>query len=98
MLSKQKTFDVRTVDFNFIVNILRNKVGDTEFGKGLLETIDVFGMNMICVDELDANGLNKFDGFLKELAASLEKENKGLSKFLAAVCAEIELDERVLSR
>lgn len=98
MLSKKKTFDVRNVDFNLIVNALRNRVGGSEFGKELLETIDVFGMNMICVDELDANGLRMFGSFVKEFGASLETENKDLSDFLESVSAEIELDERVARR
>jgi len=97
MLSENKTFDVRTVDFNLIVNALRINTRGSEISKGLLETIDVFGMNMICVDELDASGLKIFGELLKEFGATLGTENMGLFEFIENVCAEIDLDERVVS-
>ena len=94
LLSKQHTFDVRTVDFNLIVSGLRCKVGESEIGKKLLETVDEFGMNMICVDEFDANELKVFGDFLREFGEHQRTENKGLSEFIEMVCAQIDIDGR----
>lgn len=98
MLSKNKSFDVRTIDFKLIVSALRSKFGGSELGEKLLENVDVFGMNMICVDELNSDELKLFGSFLREFGKKQISENIGLYEFVEDVCSQLYDDERIVLR
>jgi hypothetical protein len=95
VVSKSKSFDVRTIDFVRIVGILRSLLAQSETTKKLLETVDEFGMNMICADELDAAEFADFKRMMTEVRAALGNEEIGLANFLELVCRGINADERL---
>lgn len=95
IISKSKSFDVRTIDFVRIVDILRSLMSRSETATKLLETVDEFGMNMICADELDAAEFTDFAHLMREVCAVLRDEDKGVVDFLELVCASINADSRL---
>lgn len=95
IISKSKSFDVRTIDFVRIVDILRSFMTRSETATKLLETVDEFGMNMICADELDATEFTNFAHLMREVRAAVGDEDKGLADFLEFVCASINADARL---
>jgi len=95
VISKSKSFDVRTIDFVRIVDILRSFKARSETAAELLETVDEFGMNMICADELDAAEFANFAHLMREVSDSLSVEDTGVADFLELVCTSINADERL---
>lgn len=86
--------DVRTVDFLRIVAALRAaRDGSAAIGR-LLDTVDAFGLNIICADELDAAGLAAFVAILDRLRRTVD-DGDGLKGFLADLVDTIGWDERL---
>lgn len=94
IISKHKSFDVRTIDFYHIINALRSQTEHSETAKMLIETFDKFGMNMLCADELNAHELKKFGALLREMKSKLEPKDEGLAVFFEMICAQIDAEAR----
>lgn len=95
IINKDKSFDVRTTDFSRIVAVLRYLSSHSETATKLLKTVDQFGMNMICADDLDSAEFTNFAQSMREVCAVLGEEDAGLSDFLASVNASIRVDDRL---
>jgi len=96
VLSKQKSFDVRTVDFIRIAGVLRSFESQSETAKKLLQTVDEFGMDMLCADDLSAKDFAEFGRLLKQVRMTLGGEEVGLKEFLDIVCAHVDADARIV--
>lgn len=94
ILSKQKSLDVRTVDFARITSAIRARVSTSPVARGLLESIDDFGMNMISADELSAGEFAEFYGLMKDVRDDF-KADHGLTAFFDELLRFIEVDERL---
>lgn len=94
ILSRQKSLDVRTVDFARIASAIRARVSTSPVARQLLESIDDFGMNMISADELSASEFADFYGLMKDVQADL-KADHGLTAFFDELLRFIEVDERL---
>jgi len=86
--------DVRTVDFLRIVDALRAARDGAAAIDRLLDTVDAFGINMICADALDAAGLAAFTAILERLRCTIDSGD-GFKGFLAGLVAIIGRDERL---
>lgn len=93
ILAKGKNFDVRTIDFEWIAESLRWRAKNSEVAKKVLQSMDEFGMDMICADELGAEELIEFHRLLADVRSDLVGEN-GLVDFLEKICEAIQEDER----
>ena len=90
--------DVRTVDFLRIVAALRAEQDGGAAVEGLLATVDAFGLNMICADELDDAGLAAFAAILERLRRTIDDGDHGFKAFLADLVGTIGRDERLRPR
>lgn len=93
ILAKGKHFDVRTIDFEWIAESLRWCAKNSEVAKKVLQSMDEFGMDMICADELGSEELIEFHRLLADVRSDLVGEN-GLVDFLEKICEAIQEDER----
>ncbi|HEX8615132.1 MAG TPA: hypothetical protein VF800_27945 [Telluria sp.] len=98
VISKKNSFDVRNVDFVLIVNALRSKIAHSAIAEKLLETVDDFGMNMICADDLNSIEFQNFACLIREVCSTFNGEDKELHTFLEAVYTCIEQDERFFNK
>lgn len=98
IISQDNSFDLRTIDFVRIVNALRSKMPQSATAAKLLETVDDFGMNMICADDLNSRDFADFGYLMGEVAADLGEKDKDLRAFLQTISNCIEQDERYAER
>lgn len=94
IVAEHKSFDVRTVDFERIVDALRSRVSYSGVAKKLLQSVDEFGMDMICADELNSIEFKTFYGLLGEIRTEFSNE-PGLICFIDQVRQTAEVDERL---
>lgn len=95
VIDPHTSVDVRTVDFLRIVEALRAERKTSPTADRLLETVDDFGMNMICADELDPAGFAEFATVLSKLQRDIHAEESGFKDFLENLCSRIAQDERL---
>lgn len=95
VIDPQTSVDVRTVDFLRIVDALRIEKHNSSAASRLLETVDDFGMNMLCADELNATDLADFAGILQKLQENSQSDETGFYRFLADLRSLIAQDERL---
>lgn len=88
--------DVRTIDFLRIVEALRAEHARSAAIDRLLVTVDEYGLNMICADQLDAAGLASFAAVLETLRHNVDDD--GIKGFLADLTTLIGRDERLRPR
>lgn len=96
MIGPETSIDVRTVDFFRIVEALRSESANWSTASRLLETIDNFGMNMICADELDAADFSQFAGVLEKLQDNNQSDESDFNRFLTDLRSLIARDKRLL--
>jgi hypothetical protein len=89
VISKKKSFELRTIDFNRITDFLRSFSSQSETAKKVLSTVDEYGMNMLRADELSAQELLEFATLMKQIGAVLEEQEVGLKAFLDELCKQI---------
>jgi hypothetical protein len=92
VISTRKSVDMRTVDFVRIVKVLRCFVERSQTAKKLIETVDKFGVNMICADELNPAEFAEFVALMKDVGATLGKDDVDLSNSLEEVYTLIDTD------
>jgi hypothetical protein len=95
VIDPQTSVDVRTVDFLRIVEALRAEKNRSPAANRLLETVDEFGMNMICADELTAAEFADFASVLKKLQSDSQPDESGFKRFLTDLCNLIAQDKRM---
>jgi hypothetical protein len=95
VIDPQTSVDVRTVDFLRIVEAVRAEKNTSHAAIRLLESVDDFGMNMICADELDAADLADFVEILRKLQANTRSDESGFHRFVADLSNLIAQDERL---
>ena len=95
VIDPQISVDVRTVDFLRIVEALRAEGKSSQAAAHLLETVDDFGMNMICADELDPADLADFLGVMRRLQDNTKADESGFNRFVADLCMLIAQDKRL---
>lgn len=93
IFSKGKSLDVRTVDFAWIVESLREQEQDFPVLERLLRTVDEFGMDMVCADELTQSELGDFQVALDRILTKIGTGN-GIGEFLKKVVQQVDLDIR----
>lgn len=86
---------MRTIDFVRIAEILRSYAGTSSVAAKLIETVDEFGMNMICADELSSTEFREFFELMRKVAFSLGNEENGLGGFIRALLSSMQADERL---
>jgi len=96
------SFDIRTVDFEWIVDELRTRRTSANQATldELLITHDLHGVDMLIADELDADGLDHFARALDSFASDLDDSPGAVAmcNFLKQVSAAIRRDPRCLER
>jgi hypothetical protein len=95
VIDPHTSVDVRTVDFLRIVEALRAERKTSPAADRLLETVDDFGMNMICADELDPAAFAEFATVLRKLQRQSNSDESGFNDFLESLCNRIAQDERL---
>ena len=95
VVGKNIFFDVRTVDFVRIVDVLRSFAACSDTAAKLLVTVDEFGMNMICADELTPAEFKNFAQLMRAICIVLADEENGVVNLLEMVCSVINEDERL---
>lgn len=95
VVNENNSFDVRTIDFVRIVDLLRTHAGTSSIEAKLLEAVDEFGMNVICADALSPMELSGFLHLLMKVGDSIGTDEKGLADFLNSVCLSIQEDHRL---
>lgn len=95
MIDPETSADVRTIDFLRIVDALRTEKETSLAASRLLESVDVFGMNMICTDELDGTDFAEFARIIEKLRRDLEPNDTGFARFLADLYKLISQDPRL---
>jgi hypothetical protein len=93
IVAKGKSLDVRNIDFERIADALRRRAKDSPVSLKLLQSVDEFGMDMICADELNSADFMKFFGLLDDFRAELS-DSPGLIEFIDQVRAVAQEDER----
>lgn len=78
-----------------IVEALRAEQKTLARAGRLLETVDDFGMHMICADELDAVDLANFAAILRKLQLNKNSDEVGFNNLLEDLCNRIAQDERL---
>lgn len=96
IISKNKSFDVRNIDFEFITDVLRSIANNSDLSKKLLQSKDEFGMDMLCADDLDAKEFFEFYGLLLEIRKKIRNDS-GLAFFVDKICEAAQEDERLQS-
>jgi len=86
--------DVRTVDFLRLVEALRSMKGRSRTIAKLLESVDEYGMNIICADELDPTELREFAQLVEEIGSMASADDTGLVQYLSSVHSLIISDGR----
>jgi hypothetical protein len=94
ILSKQRSVDVRTVDFLRIAGAIRTRGLRPSLARKVLESIDDFGMNMIRADELSVSEFVDFHMLMKELQEEFD-DLPGFDRLLSELLRLIEADERL---
>lgn len=97
IVAKGKSLDVRTIDFEHIVDRLRARAHNSEVARKLIQSVDEFGMDMICADELNAMEFLIFYRLFREIRDELGSGH-GLAEFLNRVCQIAQTDERFNDR
>jgi hypothetical protein len=95
VIDPQTSVDVRTVDFLRIVEALRAEGKSSPAAARLLETVDDFGMNMICADELNAADLADFLKVLMRLQDNTRLDESGFNRFVTDLCILVAQDVRL---
>ncbi|MBI5335347.1 MAG: hypothetical protein HZB72_12300 [Burkholderiales bacterium] len=93
IVAKGKSLDVRTVDFELIANLLRQRAKKSAVAAKLLQSTDEFGMDMICADELNAMEFMDFYQLFGEIRDDLSN-SPGLVGFIDQVREIALTDER----
>jgi hypothetical protein len=93
IVSKGKSLDVRTIDFDWIVESLREQKQDFPILERLLRTVDEFGMDMICADELTPSEFSDFQVALERILTPIGTKS-GIGEFLKKVLHQVDLDTR----
>lgn len=94
IVSKEESLDVRTVDFAWIVESLREQKQDFPVVERLLRTVDEFCMDMICADELTPSELIDFQILLERILTKIGT-GTGIGEFLKKVLLQVDLDIRL---
>jgi len=94
VIGPTKSMDVRTVGFLRLVEALRSMRGRSQTATKLLESVDEYGMNMICADGLDPAELRKFDLLVEEIGSMAPVDDTGLVQYLNNVRSLIISDGR----
>lgn len=94
VIGPSKSIDVRTVDFLRLVEALRSMKGRSQTVMKLLQSVDEYGMNMICADELGPTELREFDQLIEEIGAMIPAHGKGLAEYLNDVHSLIISEDR----
>jgi hypothetical protein len=93
LIHKDKSMDVRTIDFEKILESLRQHAKTSAVAASLLQTKDDFGMDMICADELSALDFTDFYHLLGEIRKDFQN-SPGLMAFIDQVRELAQTDER----
>ena len=93
IVAKGKSLDVRTIDFERIADFLRCRAKDSAVSVKLLQSLDEFGMDMICADELSSVEFKDFLRLLADIRVEFSK-SPGLIAFIDQVRAVALEDER----
>ncbi|MGM9517007.1 hypothetical protein ACS5PK_22365 [Roseateles sp. DB2] len=93
IVARGKSLDVRTIDFERIADALRRHGKGSEVSVKLLQSMDEFGMDMICADELNSAEFMDFFGLLDDVRAELN-DSPGLIGFINQVRTLAQEDER----
>jgi hypothetical protein len=96
-VGKQKSLDIKTVDFIRIVGAIRAHATASPVAKRIVDTVDNFGMNMIFPDELDTADFASFYELMKRVRSDLGAD-PSLAAFLDQVCRLIESDNRLVDK
>jgi hypothetical protein len=94
LVAEGKSLDVRTIDFERIADALRHRAASSAVIGKLLQSIDEFGMDMICADELNSEELMEFLGLLKDIRMDL-LDSTGLVDFVDRVREVVQVDDRL---
>ena len=94
IVSKEESLDVRTVDFAWIVESLREQKQDFPVVERLLRTVDEFSMDMICAEELTPSELIDFQILLERILTKIGT-GTGIGEFLKKVLLQVDLDIRL---
>ena len=81
LVSRGNLVDIRTVGFEWLAEEIRSRSSTFKIAKELLQSVDEFGMDMICADELDSSGFKNFNLLMEEIF-SHAPENKSFVKFI----------------
>jgi len=93
IVAKGKSLDVRTIDFERIADALRRRAKGSAVSVKLLQSVDEFGMDMICADELNSAEFMDFFELLDDVRTELS-DSPGLIGFIDQVRAVAQEDER----
>jgi hypothetical protein len=93
IVAKGKSLDVRTIDFERIADALRRRAKGSAVSVKLLQSVDEFGMDMICADELNSVEFMAFYGLLDDVRAELS-DSPGLIGFIDQLKTLAQEDER----
>jgi hypothetical protein len=93
IVAKGKSLDVRAVDFELIADALRSRVGRSDVAMKLLQSVDEFGMDMICADELNSIEFKEFYDFLDDIREELA-DSPGVVDFINQVRLAVQSDIR----
>lgn len=96
IVAEGRSFDVRTIDFMRIVKALQTRKESTDIAEKLLQSVDEFGINMICAGELNRKEFLDFHCIFTAIRDELLRE-EGMAQFLERVCHAAEADERFIS-
>lgn len=95
IVAKGKSLDVRTIDFERIADALRHHARSSVIAAKLLQSIDEFGMDMICADELGPMEFMDFYSLLGAIRTEITN-SPGLVNFIDQVRNLAQTDERFL--
>ncbi|TDM05469.1 MAG: hypothetical protein C4K60_11870 [Ideonella sp. MAG2] len=93
IVAKGRSLDVRSIDFERIADAFRRRAKDSTISVKLLQSLDDFGMDMICADELNSKEFMDFFELLDDVRADIS-DSAGLIGFIDQVKAVAQADER----
>ncbi|AVR97158.1 hypothetical protein C9I28_17055 [Pseudoduganella armeniaca] len=95
LLSSSESLDVRTVDFLRLADALRKHKDASPLVGRLLEHVDVFGINMVCTDELSTGEFAEFAELLRRACPDGAVNCGTFDHFLQQLCDMVRADERM---
>lgn len=93
IISKGKSFDIRTVDFEDIVQSIRSRQNSNKVAKKILAAIDDFGMDIICVSELNSIEFKEFYSLMSDVRDDFPRAIDVLN-YIGMVLQATEADSR----